>query len=141
MNNVSLDPTLAPIVASILTFFGIVITLYYKYRKKPRTNDEQTQTVFNQINQFIADQNQDRDYLKNEVRQLRIDVRLQQLEIEKLRSEGRVKDERIDILEGQLDNERKNNKILKTSVEKLTAKLKIYQEKKNGLEASSKRKL
>lgn len=85
------EAAVTSIIVAAIGVGGTAITYGYKYIKdKPKPEDQST-VLFNQVNEFIKQQKEDRDDLRAEVEQLRN-------ELEQVRQENRLKSEKIDEL-------------------------------------------
>lgn len=83
------ESTITAISLAIIGLIGTFATVGYKYRKNKPEPQDQSKVIFDQVNQFIKDQKQDRDDLRKELQEVRE-------ELEEVRKDNRHKDRQID---------------------------------------------
>lgn len=85
------ESTVAAISLAVIGLVGTFATVGYKYKKDKPKPEDQSKVIFEQVNQFIKDQRQDRDDLRKELQEVRE-------ELEEVRKDNRLKDTQIDKL-------------------------------------------
>lgn len=85
------EATISAIALGVIGLVGTFATVGYKYKKDKPKPEDQSKVVFDQVNQFIKDQKQDRDDLRKELQEVRE-------ELEEVRAENRQKDIQIHAL-------------------------------------------
>lgn len=99
--------TTAIIVVAVLSLLGTIATVGYKYRNTEKRKDP-NQVIFDQVNNFIAEQRKERDDLRKELIEVKKENRQLNDEIEKLRDE--------------LDKERRLRGQLEDKIARLTSR-------------------
>lgn len=122
------ESTYTAIVLAIIGLVGTLATVGYKYKKDKPKPEDQSKVIFDQVNQFIKDQKQDRDDLRKELQEVKD-------ELEEVRVDSRRKDTLIHNLQRDnwtLKEELKQVREAAKMVEdaRIEAALKITNEKK-----------
>ena len=110
------EATITTISLAIIGLIGTFATVGYKYKKDKPKPEDQTKVIFEQVNQFIKDQKEDRDNLRKELQEVRE-------ELEDVRKDNRLKDLRIDQL-------MRDNTELREEIEELREDARLIAEQK-----------
>lgn len=84
------ESTITAISLSVIGLIGTFATVGYKYRKDKPKPEDQSKVIFDQVNEFIKQQKQDRDDLRKELGEVKTELAAVRLENQAIRDENQV---------------------------------------------------
>lgn len=117
------ETAVTTMVLAVIGFLGTLATVGYKYKKDKPKPEDQSKVIFDQVNQFIKDQKQDRDDLRKELQEVKD-------ELEQVRIENRLKDTQIHALSRELQQTKDKLSEVQEEAARVAA-TKIEEDKRN----------
>ena len=107
------------VTSIILAFFALLGTFAgvgYKYRTNKTKPEDNSKVLFDQVNAFIEQQKEDRENLRKELNELKV-------ELDEVREDNKLKEHMINDLNRQLTQARWDNRELREELNELRSKL------------------